>query len=122
MARKNNSIAEIDKNIGKKIQALRLEAGLSRERLAKKIDVTLQQLAKYENGTNRLSVGRLMLIAKALSTDVSYFYQDYINAQKPIITEAQRTCTELSRNFMKIKSSEHQHAINNLIKSLAKVA
>ena len=122
MARKNDSIAEIDKNIGKKIQALRIEAGLSREHLAKKIDVTVQQLAKYENGTNRLSVGRLMLIANALSKDISYFYQDYINEQKPIITEAQRICTELSRNFMKIKSSDRQHAINNLIKSLAKAA
>ena len=122
MARKNDSIAEIDKEIGKKIKALRLGAGLSRERLATKIDVTFQQLAKYENGANRLSVGRLMLIAKALSKDLSYFYRDYINEQRPIVTEAQRTCTELARNFMKIKCSDRQHAINNLIKALAKAA
>ena len=122
MARKNNFIEEIGKNIGKKIQFLRTSLGLSREHLAEKIGVSHQQLMKYEHGTNRLSVGRLVLIANALSKDISYFYEDFIGTQTPVISTQQRICLELSKNFMKIGSPEHQTAVNSLVKSLAKVA
>ncbi|MCC8400136.1 MAG: transcriptional regulator, partial [Rickettsia endosymbiont of Platyusa sonomae] len=44
MARNNDYISKIDKLIGQKIYSLRLAKGLSRQQLAKTIDVTLQQL------------------------------------------------------------------------------
>ena len=66
MARKNNYITEVDKYVGERIYSLRLASGWSRQQLSESIGVTHQQLLKYEKGTNRLSIGRLMLIAKAL--------------------------------------------------------
>ncbi|GAB4163110.1 MAG: helix-turn-helix transcriptional regulator [Rickettsiaceae bacterium] len=123
MARKNDYIVEVDRYIGSKIYSLRLAQGFSRQQLAQTIGVTHQQLQKYEKGTNRISVGRLVLIAKALSKDVSYFYEGLETKQhEPVVTQHQRMCIEVSRNFMKIESSEHQNAVNTLIKSLAKVA
>lgn len=123
MARKNDYILEIDKFIGGKIYSLRLAKGLSRQQLAEVIGVTHQQLQKYEKGTNRISVGRLVLIAKALSKEISYFYEGLEhNEQEPVMTQHQRMCIEVSRNFMKIKSSEHQNAVNTLVKSLSKIA
>ena len=123
MARKNDYIFEVDQFIGKKIYSLRLAKGLSRQQLASVIDVTHQQLQKYEKGMNRISVGRLVLIAKALEKDVTYFYEGLeTNSHEPIMTHHQRMCIEVSRNFMKIASSEHQNAVNTLIKSLSKVA
>lgn len=123
MARKNDYIAEVDKFIGNKIYSLRLAKGLSRQQLAKVIEVTHQQLQKYEKGTNRISVGRLALIAKALSKNISYFYDDLdISAQEQVMTQHQRMCIEVSRNFMKIESAEHQNAVNTLVKSLSKIA
>lgn len=123
MARKNQYIMEIDKFIGNKIYSLRLAKGLSRQQLSKVIDVTHQQLQKYEKGTNRISVGRLVLIAKALGKEVSYFYEG-VDAQnkEEMMTQHQRMCIEVSRNFMKIQSPEHQNAVNTLVKSLCKVA
>jgi len=119
MARLNDYIKEVDSFIGKKIYNLRLGKGMSRQQLAEIIDVTHQQLQKYEKGTNRISVGRLAMIAKALGKTVDYFYAG-IDAQdnEPILTQHQRMCIEVSRNFMKIKSPEHQTAVNTLIKSL----
>ena len=123
MARKNDYILEVDKFIGGKIYSLRLAKGLSRQQLSKGIGVTHQQLQKYEKGTNRISVGRLVLIAKALSKDVSYFYEGLeANDKEPVMTQHQRMCIEVSRNFMKILSSEHQNAVNTLVKSLSKIA
>ncbi len=123
MARKNDYIVEVDKYIGGRIYSLRLAQGFSRQQLSKIIGVTHQQLQKYEKGTNRISVGRLVLIAKALSKDTSYFYEGLEAADnEPVVTQHQRMCIEVSRNFMKIESSEHQTAVNTLVKSLSKIA
>lgn len=123
MARKNDYIMEVDKHIGNKIYSLRLAQGLSRQQLSSIIGVTHQQLQKYEKGTNRISVGRLVLIAKALSKDTSYFYDglEVANNEKTV-TQHQRMCIEVSRNFMKIENPDHQTAVNTLVKSLCKIA
>lgn len=110
---------EVDKHIGSKILSQRLAYGLSRAQLAKKLNITQQQVEKYEKGTNRISASRLPLIAKALSKDISYFYEGLSDDSEPMVTQHQRMCIEVSRNFMKIENSEHQIAVNTLIKSLA---
>ena len=123
MARKNDYILEVDQFVGNKIYSLRLAKGLSRQQLASVIGVTHQQLQKYEKGANRISVGRLVLIAKALEKEVKYFYEGLESYKsEPVMTQHQRMCIEVSRNFMKIENSEHQNAVNTLVKSLSKIA
>ena len=124
MARKIEFIDLIDKHIGTKIQELRLASGLSRQQLGEKIEVTHQQLQKYEKGTNRVSAGRLAVIAKFLNKPIQYFYDDLNNlvvdnSDIADFSNHQRMCIEVSRNFMKIKKPEHKDAINSLVKSLA---
>jgi len=72
-SRKRRAGAE-DIEIGRKIRALRLERGLSQSGLAEGIDLTFQQVQKYEKGTNRVSAGRLQRIADMLNTPVMFFY------------------------------------------------
>lgn len=121
MARQNEYIAQVDKFIGNKIYSLRLSKGLSRQQLADTIGVTHQQLQKYEKGVNRIAVGRLVLIAKALGKSVEFFYEGLDKGEvEPTLTKHQRMCIEVSRNFMKINSPEHQAAVNSLVKSLVK--
>ena len=121
MARQHDYIAQIDKFIGSKIYQLRLAKGLSRQQLSDMIGVTHQQLQKYEKGTNRISAGRLVLIARALEKSPEFFYHGFEqNALPEENTMHQRMCIEVSRNFMKLRNSEHQNAINSLIRSLAK--
>jgi transcriptional regulator with XRE-family HTH domain len=111
---------EVDKHVGSKILSLRLAYGLSRNQLAQKLDITQQQVEKYEKGTNRISASRLVVIAKALSKDISYFYEGLSDDSEPMVTQHQRMCIEVSRNFMRIESADHQTAVNILIKSLAR--
>lgn len=122
MVRRNDYIQKVDQFIGGKIYSLRLAKGLSRQQLAEVIEVTHQQLQKYEKGINRISIGRLVLIAKALDKNIDYFYQGLEDADnaEPVLTQHQRMCIEVSRNFMKIRNSEHQQAVNALIRSLIK--
>jgi transcriptional regulator with XRE-family HTH domain len=121
MTRKNDYIKQIDKFVGSKIYSLRLAKGFTRNQLASFVEVTPQQLLKYEKGVNRLSVGRLVLISKALGKSVNYFYEGIESmSQELVLTQHQRMCIEVSRNFMKIEITEHQTAVSKLVKSLVK--
>ena len=123
MVRKNDYIQEVDYYIGKEIYSLRLAHGLSLQQLSQEMGVTHQQLRKYEKGINRISAGRLVLIAKALSKDVAFFYKNIDSTNKePMRTGHQRMCIEVSRNFMRITNSSHQEAVNILVNSLSKIA
>lgn len=122
MARQSDYILKVDKFIGDKIYQLRLANGFSRQQLAEMIGVTHQQLQKYEKGTNRIAAGRLLLIAKALGKKIEYFYSEFEESDpdEERDTTHQRMCIEVSRNFMKLKNSNQQNAINALIRSLVK--
>lgn len=63
----------VDTHVGAKVKSRRLMLGLSQEELAKSIGLTFQQVQKYERGANRISVSRLIDIARALKTPLDYF-------------------------------------------------
>ena len=56
----------IDCQLGKLIRARRKAIGMSQTDLGDKSGIAFQQVQKYENGVNRMSVGRLVKIAEAL--------------------------------------------------------
>lgn len=70
----------IDALVAERVRAARIAAGLTQERLANKIGVAFQQVQKYENGTNRISAGRLYLISIALDVPIERFFE---GAPKP---------------------------------------
>lgn len=110
---------EMDIAIGGRIKELRLASGLSRVQLAEKVGVTHQQFQKYEQGTNRISAPRLVVIAAAFGKHPAYFL-DGVSAggEASKQTEKGRMCIEVSRNFMRIKSKHHRKAVAALVKSL----
>jgi transcriptional regulator with XRE-family HTH domain len=57
--------------IGNKIRLLRDEKGFSQENLASALDITQSNYARLEKDDNRISVTRLIIIAKALETTVA---------------------------------------------------
>lgn len=76
------------KEIGGRIKNRRIELGISQEKLAEVLDVTYQQVQRYENGTNRLNVENIQLIAHALSVPVLHFFASDLPAQtgKTLVT------------------------------------
>jgi transcriptional regulator with XRE-family HTH domain len=63
-----------DLEVAKRVRALRLQRGISQTELGGVLDVTFQQVQKYETGTNRISAGRLQQIAEVLDVPVTYLY------------------------------------------------
>jgi transcriptional regulator with XRE-family HTH domain len=62
------------RNIGKNIKFFRKSAGLSQEKLANKIDLTLRYFQRLESGSHTPTIATLMKIAKALGRSVKSFF------------------------------------------------
>ncbi len=67
---------EIDKHIGQKIREARSKKGFTQEKLGEHLELTFQQIQKYEKGANRVSASRLYLISKFLNQPLTYFFNE----------------------------------------------
>ena len=65
----------IDKEIGTRMRMRRMLIGMSQEKLGEMLGLTFQQVQKYEKGTNRISVGRMVDIANVLGVDIHFFFE-----------------------------------------------
>ena len=66
-----------NKHLGNKLKLRRLALGLTQTKVAKAINVTFQQIQKYEKGTNGVSSIRMLQLANYLKVPVNYFFEDY---------------------------------------------
>ena len=66
-----------NKHLGNKLKLRRLALGLTQTKVAKAINVTFQQIQKYEKGTNGVSSIRLLQLATYLKVPVNYFFEDF---------------------------------------------
>lgn len=66
----------VDVHVGQRVRQRRTLLGYSQERLAGALDLTFQQVQKYERGSNRVGAGRLYQLSKALDVPVAYFFED----------------------------------------------
>ena len=69
--------AQLNQHLGKKLRLRRTSLGLTQTQVAKAINVTFQQIQKYEKGTNGVSSNRLMQLSQFLKVPIIYFYEDY---------------------------------------------
>lgn len=63
------------KEIGDVIRRRRRELGISQECLAEILDVSYQQVQRYEKGSNKLNVESIQNVAAALAVPVAYFWK-----------------------------------------------
>ena len=66
-----------NKHLGNKLKLRRLALGLTQTKVAKAINVTFQQIQKYEKGTNGVSSSRLVQLSNFLKVPITYFYEDF---------------------------------------------
>ena len=75
-----------NKHLGNKLKLRRLALGLTQTKVAKAINVTFEQIQKYEKGTNGVSSIRLLQLSNYLKVPINYFFEDFseylINADK----------------------------------------
>jgi transcriptional regulator with XRE-family HTH domain len=63
-----------DRHVGSRVRMRRMMLGMSQEKLGDALDLTFQQVQKYEKGTNRIGASRLQQISHFLQVPVSFFF------------------------------------------------
>jgi transcriptional regulator with XRE-family HTH domain len=130
--RHTRRIIDFDIEIGRRIRIQRMLRNATQTELANAIGITFQQIQKYENGTNRVSAGKLFQIARFLRVPVTEFF-DGLEAENsagsdPAAVPAYQqllafvTSTEgerLYRAFAQIRKKETQRTLLRMVESLA---
>ena len=132
---KQRKSCDLDLVIGERIRIRRILMNITQSELAKSINVTFQQVQKYEKGRNRVSAVTLYNIAKKLSAPVEYFYgaghvDSGIRLQgeftdsgrtEPYVAETERSMesVELLKYFSKIENKETRQHILHIIQELS---
>jgi transcriptional regulator with XRE-family HTH domain len=70
-------VNDFNKHLGEMLKKRRLALGLTQTKVAKAINVTFQQIQKYEKGINGVSSVRLLQLAGYLKVPINYFYDGY---------------------------------------------
>ncbi len=70
-------------HLGRKLRMRRLSLGLTQTKVANAINVTFQQIQKYEKGTNGVSSSRLIQLSTFLKVPITYFFEDYADSSVP---------------------------------------
>tara|TARA_X000000368_G_C22506911_1_gene483149 strand:+ start:138 stop:506 length:369 start_codon:yes stop_codon:yes gene_type:complete len=105
-------------HLGKKLRMRRLSLGLTQTKVAQAINVTFQQIQKYEKGTNGVSSNRLMQLSQFLKVPITYFYEDYkyykdLKDSNPVETE-DLNYSFLSKTFSSLSKSQKEKILQVL--------
>ncbi len=64
----------VDVHVGARLRVRRTLLGMSQTTLGDAIDLTFQQVQKYERGMNRISASRLFDLSRVLDVPIEYFF------------------------------------------------
>lgn len=129
----------IDMHVGKRVRLRRTLMGMSKEQLGDNLDITFQQVQKYERGSNRISASRLWDISQILDVPISFFFNDMsentmrnsprrisrgcgaTDVDVEIVTDlmARRETLELVRTYYTIRNPAVRKRIAEMVKSIA---
>ena len=119
----------IDKHVGSRVRMRRMMLSMSQEKLGDALDLTFQQVQKYEKGTNRMGSSRLQQIANTLQVPVTFFFegapgQSKLDGSAPspaYVTDFLATSDglALTKAFMQIKDAKLRRSIVNVVEEIA---
>lgn len=122
----------VDRRLGQRVRARRLEIGMSQEQLAEILGVTFQQVQKYEKGVNRIAASRLFAISAALDMSVARFFDGLTPTRGAGVAEPEEGYVhdalatpegmQLMTLFASIDSPKVRRRVVELVRALAEEA
>jgi transcriptional regulator with XRE-family HTH domain len=114
----------IDVEVGARVRARRKSLNMSQSRLAEALDLTFQQVQKYERGANRVSASTLVRIARELDVTVAALVgeQDDIIPAGPEVFQSLGVtgALELLNAYAKVPNLEVRKTILQTTKAIAR--
>ena len=91
---------DFNRHLGNKLKMRRLSLGLTQTKVAKAINVTFQQIQKYEKGTNGVSSTRLLQLSNYLKVSINYFFEDYADYISKSNDQKTKDYVSVNYNFL----------------------
>lgn len=121
-------INPVDQNVGRRLRKRRIEMGMSQQAIGEALQLSFQQIQKYESGANRIAASRLYDISKSLGVEVGYFFEDVEEALTAKTGEDQesiesklmsgREALELLRSYSLITDDNVRKGVRSLLATL----
>lgn len=102
--------------IGLKIREFRQQAGFTQERLAEALEITFQQVQKYERGVTKVNLIKLQQIAEVLKVPVSSFFEES-SCHAYQLSEDEKTLLEA---FRQVKAASLRESVLDIVAGLAR--
>ena len=135
----------MDIHVGSRVRLRRMMQGISQDKLGEELDLTFQQVQKYEKGVNRIGAARLYEIARILEVPVQFFFDDFGDGPETMIGFAETNARaggagagedksdffevlstpegmQLCRAFVAIKDYQVRRRVLDLVKALGEEA
>jgi len=124
----------VDVHVGSRVRYRRMIIGMSQEKLGEKMNLTFQQIQKYEKGTNRIGASRLFQLSRILDVAVGYFFEDAFANATPSVSNGlhepeqegflldflnSREGLDLNKAFAKIQDPKVRRRVIELVRALA---
>ena len=114
----------IDVHVGGRLRRRRQETGMTQTDLGDAVNVTFQQVQKYERGANRVSASRLYVFAQKLGVPISYFFEDVPEEIRGQSAPSGRLALDSELNafvesYYRIEDPVLRHQILSLVKATA---
>jgi transcriptional regulator with XRE-family HTH domain len=102
---------------------------LTQAELADKLNVTFQQIQKYEKGKNRMSAAMMVQIAAVLDVDVQYFFDELPTGARntkeiktPVLIDMSLAAhgPRLIDAFLALRTDKLRGAVADLVQVLAR--
>ena len=116
--------SEIDQLVGDRIRQRRILMGLTQDQLGAALGISYQQVQKYETGANRVSAGRLYLIAQRLEVRPGWFFDPVATGLNGINlgdSNSSWNLIEFVRHFGRIDDDRLKSILLNLVRVLSEV-
>jgi transcriptional regulator with XRE-family HTH domain len=132
------AVNPIDRHVGSRVRMRRILLGMSQEKLGEALELTFQQVHKYETGMNRISASRLQKISTALNAPPAFFFDgvpvaDTTSSSESVASDAAGPSNStyvldfistsegrhLNKAFARIQAPKIRSSIIDLVVSLA---
>lgn len=116
------SASEVDRLVGERIRRRRILMGLTQDQLGETLGISYQQIQKYETGANRVSAGRLYLIAKCLDVSPGWFFDPVQSDRGQADLDdlgSSRLLIDFVRSFSRIEDEKLKSVLVTLVRAMA---
>ena len=107
---------ELNIHIGIRLKQKRIEKNLTQTKVAKVLNVTFQQIQKYEKGTNGLSASRMQALSNYFKVPISYFFVGFTEFKEEFNLENNRINIQFLNKLITSLSTEYRQKLIELIK------